>query len=32
MPNKTQITTAVTIVALLVLYKKVGPMIGLPSI
>lgn len=32
MPNKTQITTALTVVAVLVLYKMLAPKVGLPAI
>lgn len=32
MPNKSQITTALTFVAVLVLYKMAAPKLGLPAI
>ena len=32
MPNKTQIVTALTVVAVLVLYQMLAPRIGLPNV
>lgn len=32
MPNKTQLTTAATIVALLIAYRYVAPRLGLPVV
>ena len=31
MPNKTQVVTALTVVAALVIYKMLAPRIGLPA-